>query len=92
MPIRGTDDRRYSRRGDAVPLPLPLPERFYGAVRADELLGRLFDGAVHDRPGQLDRLRDFWSSVMRTRAGSLAPTSLNGSCATNPVAVKLRTR
>jgi hemoglobin len=39
---------------------------FYAKVRADELLGPVFAGAVQDWPGHLRLLTDFWSSVMLT--------------------------
>jgi hemoglobin len=39
---------------------------FYDRVRADPLLGPLFNDAVHDWPEHLERLAAFWSSVMLT--------------------------
>lgn len=36
---------------------------FYARVRADGMLGPIFDAAVHDWPSHLERLRMFWSSV-----------------------------
>lgn len=41
-----------------------LVAHFYGRVREDEVLGPVFNGAVDDWPEHLDRLEDFWSSVM----------------------------
>ena len=38
--------------------------RFYARVRTDELLGPLFNSAVNDWPEHLEKLGDFWSSVM----------------------------
>lgn len=43
-----------------------LLDRFYARVRADALLGPLFNDAVRDWPHHLARLCDFWSSVMLT--------------------------
>jgi hemoglobin len=43
-----------------------LVERFYARVRADPLIGGVFEDAVHDWPEHLARLSDFWSSVMLT--------------------------
>jgi hemoglobin len=43
-----------------------LVERFYAKVRVDALLGPVFEGAVADWPGHLERLQAFWSSVMLT--------------------------
>ena len=43
-----------------------LIPRFYERVRADAEIGPLFDAAVHDWPGHLDKLVAFWSSVMLT--------------------------
>jgi hemoglobin len=39
---------------------------FYAKVRADDELGALFEGAVHDWPEHLGKLTAFWSSVMLT--------------------------
>ena len=39
---------------------------FYARVRADTDIGPLFEAAVHDWPGHLDKLVAFWSSVMLT--------------------------
>ncbi|MDT8760399.1 group III truncated hemoglobin [Sphingomonas psychrotolerans] len=41
-------------------------EAFYTRVRADPLLGPIFNGAIHDWPDHLDNLQAFWSSVMLT--------------------------
>ena len=44
-----------------------LPEllrRFYERVRSDAELGPVFNDAVHNWAEHLDRLEDFWSSVM----------------------------
>jgi hemoglobin len=35
-------------------------------VREDTLLGPIFDGAIEDWPHHLEKLKDFWSSVMLT--------------------------
>jgi hemoglobin len=40
-----------------------LVHRFYGDVREDEVLGPIFNAAVHDWDDHLARLRAFWSSV-----------------------------
>ncbi|HVF93281.1 MAG TPA: group III truncated hemoglobin [Sphingomonas sp.] len=37
---------------------------FYARVREDDLLGPIFNHAVHDWNHHLDRIGDFWSSVM----------------------------
>lgn len=39
---------------------------FYARVRADPLIGPVFNDAVHDWPAHLSVLGDFWSSVMLT--------------------------
>ncbi len=41
-----------------------LVTRFYARVRADDLIGPLFNSAVADWPDHLDKLTRFWSSVM----------------------------
>ncbi len=43
-----------------------LVDLFYARVRGDALLGPVFEGAVQDWPGHLDKLGAFWSSVMLT--------------------------
>jgi hemoglobin len=43
-----------------------LVDRFYAKVRADEELGPLFNSAIHDWAEHLERMGDFWSSVMLT--------------------------
>jgi len=50
---------------DETALP-PLLDTFYASVRADPMLGPVFEGAVTDWPAHLSRLADFWSSVMLT--------------------------
>src|SRR5262245_4180803 len=59
-----------------------LVERFYARVRADELLGPVFNDAVHDWPEHLQKLADFWSSVMLT----------SGRYKGNPLAAHLKHR
>ena len=39
---------------------------FYSRVRADEVLGPIFNGAIDDWPHHLGKLQAFWSSVMLT--------------------------
>ncbi|MCB8836328.1 group III truncated hemoglobin [Aurantimonas sp. VKM B-3413] len=41
-----------------------LVSAFYGRVRADAVLGPLFEGAIGDWPAHLERLTAFWSSVL----------------------------
>ncbi len=48
---------------DHATLPILL-RRFYDQVRRDAELGPVFNDAVHDWTEHLDRLEDFWSSVM----------------------------
>lgn len=43
-----------------------LVETFYARVRADDLIGPLFNEAIGDWPHHLDKLTAFWSSVMLT--------------------------
>lgn len=56
-----------------------LLARFYEKVRRDDELGPLFSDAVHDWTEHLQRLGDFWSSVMLT----------SGRYKGNPVAIHL---
>lgn len=46
---------------DALP---PLLDAFYARVREDDLIGPVFNDAIHDWPHHLARIGDFWSSVM----------------------------
>lgn len=41
-----------------------LVDRFYDAVRRDEVLGPVFNARVDDWPEHLIKLRAFWSSVV----------------------------
>jgi hemoglobin len=43
-----------------------LVRRFYGKARLDPTLGPVFEEAVEDWDEHLDKLCDFWSSVMLT--------------------------
>jgi len=43
-----------------------LVPQFYAKVRADAVLGPIFNGAIDDWPHHLGKLEDFWSSVMLT--------------------------
>jgi len=56
--------------------------RFYARVRADEVLGTLFEDAVEDWPAHLATLADFWSSVLLT----------SGRYKGNPMAAHLKHR
>jgi hemoglobin len=39
---------------------------FYARIRQDAELGPIFNGAIKDWPEHLEKLTDFWSSVMLT--------------------------
>ena len=43
-----------------------LVDAFYARVRADDALGPIFNDAIGDWPEHLEKLADFWSSVMLT--------------------------
>lgn len=43
-----------------------LVDSFYARVRADDLIGSLFNDAIADWSHHLDKLAAFWSSVMLT--------------------------
>jgi hemoglobin len=43
-----------------------LVDRFYAVVRQDPVIGPLFNSAISDWPGHLEKLGAFWSSVMLT--------------------------
>lgn len=38
-------------------------DSFYASIRADDMLGPIFEEAVHDWPSHLQRLRMFWTSI-----------------------------
>ena len=59
-----SEQRAYERRGIDDDSLRDLVEAFYARVRADAALGPVFNDAIHDWPEHLDRLADFWSSVM----------------------------
>ncbi|MDP3238949.1 MAG: group III truncated hemoglobin [Reyranella sp.] len=54
--IEGVDEEGLAR----------LVDRFYAAVRADALIGPVFNDAIDDWPHHLDKLAAFWSSLMLT--------------------------
>lgn len=43
-----------------------LVDAFYERVRQDDLIGPVFNDAIHDWPDHLGKLQAFWSSVMLT--------------------------
>jgi len=43
-----------------------LVARFYATVRADALIGPVFNDAIDDWPEHLEKLTAFWSSLMLT--------------------------
>ena len=43
-----------------------LVDRFYAKVRDDSILAPVFNAAIDDWPGHLEKLSAFWSSVMLT--------------------------
>ena len=57
-----------------------LVDSFYAKVREDDMIGPLFNAAVHDWPEHLEKLTAFWSSVMLT----------SGRYKGNPVAAHLK--
>jgi hemoglobin len=59
-----------------------LVTRFYAQVRRDEMLGPIFNEAIHDWPEHLEKLTAFWSSVMLT----------SGRYKGNPMAAHLKHR
>jgi hemoglobin len=59
-----------------------LVGRFYAKVRADGVLGPIFNGAIDDWPEHLEKLAAFWSSVMLT----------SGRYKGNPMAAHMRHR
>ena len=54
--IEGVDEEGLAR----------LVNRFYAAVRADALIGPVFNDAIDDWPEHLEKLAAFWSSLMLT--------------------------
>ncbi|HKS90089.1 MAG TPA: group III truncated hemoglobin [Stellaceae bacterium] len=48
------------------PAIVALVDRFYAKARRDSEIGPLFEAAVADWDEHLDKLHDFWSSVMLT--------------------------
>jgi hemoglobin len=41
-----------------------LVERFYAAIRGDEIFGPIFTNHIADWPNHLARMKDFWASIM----------------------------
>ena len=66
-----------------------LVDTFYARVREDDLIGPVFNGAIDDWPGHLERLQAFWSSVMLTSGrykGRPLPAHIKHGDAINPAA------
>ena len=55
--------RKFAITEDSLGL---LVGEFYNRVRADDMIGPVFNNAVGDWPGHLAKLQAFWSSVMLT--------------------------
>lgn len=66
--------------GIDLPLIRAIVDTFYARVRADALLGPVFEAAVEDWPSHLDKLCAFWSSV----------TMMTGSYKGQPMQAHLR--
>ncbi|HEV2185628.1 MAG TPA: group III truncated hemoglobin [Stellaceae bacterium] len=71
--IKGCGDARHRKQRDergtasiSEPAIATLVSRFYGKARRDPTIGPLFEHAIEDWDEHLDKLRDFWSSVMLT--------------------------
>lgn len=58
---------------------MPVLDQFYGRVRLDPVLGPVFESIVTDWNEHLQRLEDFWSSIMLT----------SGRYKGNPIAMHL---
>ena len=43
-----------------------LVERFYATIRADAVLGPIFNGHIEDWPAHLARLKQFWRSILHS--------------------------
>ena len=50
--------------GVTEPMIAEIVRRFYGRVRADDLLGPMFESRIDDWEAHLAKLCDFWSSVL----------------------------
>ena len=63
------EQARAKKRADAIAMGIDdalisqLIERFYGAIRQDDLLGPIFAKHVVDWTPHLARMKDFWASV-----------------------------
>lgn len=66
-----------------------LVDAFYERVRADDLLGPIFNAQVDDWPDHLAKLRGFWSMVM-LRSGSYSGRPLPPHLILSPGADQFR--
>lgn len=68
--LLSTDCRRSAPQKEAAAIDeamiAALVERFYARVRADPLLGPVFEAHIANWTPHLERMRDFWSSVALT--------------------------
>jgi hemoglobin len=62
----GAPDRRRLGAGLCTEAEVTaLVHSFYDRVRADPVLGPIFNGHIHDWDRHLENLADFWSSMLR---------------------------
>ncbi|MCB2067073.1 MAG: group III truncated hemoglobin [Erythrobacter sp.] len=63
-------EAREAKRAEAVAIGVDaafvdlLVERFYAAIRQDELLGPIFASKIVDWPPHLHRMKQFWRSIL----------------------------
>jgi hemoglobin len=65
-PTAALDAQRATYSSESIDL---MVETFYGRVRADLLLGPVFERRITDWPSHLARMRAFWRSVLRAESG-----------------------
>lgn len=56
-------DDAARRSGIDAPMIERLVDSFYASIRADPVLGPIFDERIHDWAGHLGTMKRFWSSV-----------------------------
>lgn len=62
-----------------------IVDHFYDACRRDALLGPIFEARIHDWPGHLATIRDFWSSaLLRTRRYTGRPIEAHEALSLRP--------
>lgn len=68
MRTNPADNQRLAQNRERFPVEHieSMVHRFYGRIRADPMLGPIFESRIDDWPYHLDRMVAFWRAVLRS--------------------------